>query len=301
MNLPDYPFTSKYSTVNGNRMHYIDEGEASAEPIVMLHGNPSWSFYFRQPVLALSSQYRCIVPDHIGMGMSDKPGTDDYSFTLTDRVDDVETFLEQLQVRDNITLVLHDWGGMIGMAYACRHPHRIKRLIILNSAAFHLPDKLSLPWQLSLARTPLLGPFLILGLNAFCLGAAGSGVVRRPMMPAVRAAYLAPYDSWTRRIPVLRFVQDIPLHRDHPSYAAVSAVEEGLQQFKNTPMLLCWGLQDFVFHAGFLEHWIRYFPDAEISRFKDAGHYVLEDAGDEIILLIKQFLDQHPLETEPGH
>ena len=118
----------------------------------MVHGNPSWSFYYRNLVLALRDRYRCIVPDHIGCGLSDKPGDDRYDYTLSRRVDDLERLLEHLGITENITLVVHDWGGMIGMAYAVRHPERIKRLVILNTGAFHLPKSKPFPLGLRICR-----------------------------------------------------------------------------------------------------------------------------------------------------
>ncbi|WP_279384383.1 alpha/beta fold hydrolase [Geotalea toluenoxydans] len=119
-----YPFTGNYLDLNGLAYHYLDEG--SGDPVVMVHGNPSWSFYYRNLVLALRDRYRCIVPDHMGCGFSDKPDDDRYDYTLPRRVDDLERLLDHLQLSKNVTLVVHDWGGMIGMAYAVRHPERIK-------------------------------------------------------------------------------------------------------------------------------------------------------------------------------
>src|SRR6516165_91136 len=141
-----YPFESHYFDSNGLRLHYLDEGRG--DPIVMLHGNPTWSFYFRNLVLALRGRHHCIVPDHIGCGLSDKPTAEQYDFSLKSRIDDLEQLLEHLNLRDNVTLVLHDWGGMIGMGYAVRHPERIRRLIVLNTAAFHKPAAKRLPWGL---------------------------------------------------------------------------------------------------------------------------------------------------------
>jgi haloalkane dehalogenase len=294
MNFTEYPYTPHVMPINGLSMHYLDEGPATAEPIIMVHGNPSWSYFFRKPVHALREHYRCIVPDHIGMGLSAKPRDGQYNHTLLQRIDDLEALLEALDIRENITLVLHDWGGMIGMGYACRHPARIKRLVLLNTAAFHLPKALSLPWQLKLARTRLIGAFLVQGCNAFCRGAITLGVVRRPVFPAVKHAYLAPYDSWHNRLAVLRFIHDIPLEPDDAAYTVVTGIENGLAQFRQLPVLICWGMKDFVFTEGFLKAWEDRFPDAEINRFAEAGHYLLEDAGDETILLIRQFLDRHP-------
>src|SRR5436305_2156201 len=127
----------------GLRLHYLDEGDG--EPVVMVHGNPTWSFYYRHLVEALSPSHRVIVPDHIGCGLSDKPDDSRYAYTLASRVDDLEALLEHLGIVKDITLVVHDWGGMIGMVYATRHPKRIRRLVVLNTAGFHLPQAKRFP------------------------------------------------------------------------------------------------------------------------------------------------------------
>ncbi len=282
-----FPFQGRYFDRDGLRLHYLDEG--AGRPIVMVHGNPTWSFYYRNLVLALRDTNRCIVPDHIGCGRSDKPDDSRYSYKLTQRVDDLERLLDHLGIQSDVTLVLHDWGGMIGMAYATRHPERIARLVALNTAAFHKPEGKRLPWSIWLCRNTPLGPLLIRGLNAFSRGAVRHCVVR-PMTPEVRAGYLAPYDSWANRIGVLRFVQDIPLRPGDPSYEPVSLVEEHLDRLAQVPMLICWGMHDFVFDEVYLAEWQRRFPRAEVHRFADAGHYVLEDAGDAIADLVRQFV-----------
>ena len=285
---PLYPFKSNYFDLGGIRMHYLDEG--SGEPAVMLHGNPTWSFYYRNLVTALGGSNRCIVPDHIGCGFSDKPADARYEYSLRHRAEDVEALLDLLGVRENINLIVHDWGGMIGMVYATRHPERIKRLVILNTAGFRLPPGKKLPWSLWWCRSTPLGPLLVRGLNAFARGAARYSVTRRPMSEATRAGYLAPYDSWSNRLAVLRFVQDIPLHPGDRSYDLVAEVENKLDRLKDIPMLICWGAKDFVFDEHFLVEWTRRFPKAEVHRFGDAGHYVLEDAGEEIMPLVQRFL-----------
>jgi haloalkane dehalogenase len=213
---------------------------------------------------------------------------------LDQRVQDLERLLDHLNIKKNITFVLHDWGGMIGMAYAIRHPGRICRLIVFNTAAFHLPKDKTFPWPLRVCRDTPVGTLLVRGLNVFSLAAAAFCCRRRPLPRAVRKAYLAPYNSWHNRIAVLRFVQDIPLNPGDPSYGAVSAVEAGLDRLKDTPMLVCWGLRDFVFDKHFLAQWLRYFPNAEFHAFAKAGHYVLEDACEEIIPLVDTFLKKHP-------
>jgi haloalkane dehalogenase len=282
-----YPFASHFHDVPGARLHYLDEGQG--EPVVMLHGNPTWSFYYRELVRGLRDAYRCVVPDHVGCGLSDKPDDAAYDYTLRRRVEDLASLLDGLGLRERLTLVLHDWGGLIGMAWAQRFPERVGRLVILNTAAF-LPAGKRLPWQLRLARS-WLGPLLVRGLNLFVRGAVRSCVVR-PLPPEVRAAYLAPYDSWQHRIAVLRFVQDIPLRPGDRGYDVLAAVEAGLTRFRDVPTLICWGERDFVFGGDFLRGWTERLPRAEVHAFPDAGHWVLEDAGERIVPLVRDFLQR---------
>jgi len=291
-----YPFKSHFLDIKGLKYHYLDEG--TGYPVVMVHGNPSWSFYYRNLVNTLKSEYRTIVPDHIGCGLSDKPGDDRYHYTLGSRVDDLEALLEHLGIRENITLVVHDWGGMIGMAYASRHPQRIKRLVVMNTAAFHLPSAKRFPAALWLGRNTGLGAFLIRGFNAFSGVAARICCKRNPLSRELRKAYTEPYNSWANRIATARFVQDIPLKPEDASYAIVQDVQDGLQRFAKTPLLICWGVQDFVFSTEFLDEWLRRLPHAEHHRFEDCGHYILEDAKEEVIPLITDFLVRHPIEVK---
>jgi cis-3-alkyl-4-acyloxetan-2-one decarboxylase len=283
-----YPFASHHYDRDGIRLHYLDEG--SGDPVVMLHGNPTWGYYYRNLVGALRGRFRCIVPDHIGCGFSDKPQPPRYDYSLGSRIDDLTDLLVHLNVRENVTLVVHDWGGMIGMAWAARHVDAVKRLVILNSAAFHLPKAKRFPFRLWLGRNTRLGGWLIRSRNLFCRHAADVGVKRKPLPPDVREWYLMPYDSWENRVAVLRFVQTIPLKAGDPGYEIVSNVEAALPKFADKPALICWGMKDFVFDRHFLEEWDRRLPRAEVHRFADCGHYILEDAADEVIPLIERFL-----------
>jgi len=286
----EYPFEGKRLDLEGLDYHYLDEG--SGAPVVMVHGNPSWSFYYRNLVLSLRDRYRCIVPDHIGCGFSDKPGDDRYDYTLSRRVDDLERLLEHLEIRENITLVVHDWGGMIGMGFAVRHPERISRLVILNTGAFHLPKDKPFPPGLHICRDTLFGTLLVRGFNSFSVGASRVGCKRNPMNPELRALYQLPYDSWKNRIATLRFVQDIPLAPGDPGYDLVSSISNGIGQFRHLPMLICWGELDFVFDRHFLDEWQLRFPQAEVHSYPDCGHYILEDAKEEVVPLISGFLDR---------
>lgn len=288
-----YPFKSHFLQIQGLRLHYLDEGVG--DPLVMLHGNPTWSYFFRNVVEAVRANYRAIVPDHIGCGLSDKPDDDHYHYTLSRRVDDLEALLDHLNLKENLTLIVHDWGGMIGLAFACRHPKRVRRLVILNTAGFLLPAEKAFPWAIWPFRKTPLGAILVRGFNVFCRGAARWCVARRPLEPTVRTKYLAPYNSWKNRIAVLRFVQDVPIEPTDPTYPLVRDVGAKLKEICQVPTLIAWGMRDFVFDRGFLAEWQKRVPNAEYHFFPTAGHYLLEDAGPEVIKSITDFLSRHPL------
>ena len=271
-------------------MHYLDEGPRDAPPVLMLHGNPTWSFYYRNLVLALRQHNRCIVPDHIGCGLSDKPDPEIYDYRLASRVSDLESLLTHLSLQQAVTLVIHDWGGMIGMAWAVRHPERVGRLVVLNTAAFPLPVEKRLPFALALVRNTRLGAWLVLRCNAFALGAARIGF-KRPVSKEIRKAYAAPYDSPANRVATLRFVQDIPLAENDPGFDILRNTAEHLHLLKSSPCLIAWGERDFVFDQAFLRKWLQIFPGAEVHRFADCGHYVLEDGGAALIGTIRKFIE----------
>jgi haloalkane dehalogenase len=295
LNLPDlftaeYPFRSNFLDRDGLKYHYLDEG--AGPPVVMVHGNPSWSFYYRNLVKTLSASHRCIVPDHIGCGLSDKPGDDRYDYTLANRVADLERLLDSLALQEKITLVVHDWGGMIGMSWAARHPDRIARLVILNTAAFPLPAAKPFPLALRICRDTFIGTLLVRGLNAFAVGAARVGCKINPLSPGLRRLYCLPYDSWANRIATLRFVQDIPLQVGDRGYDIVSSTAAALDRFRSLPTLILWGEQDFVFDRHFLAEWQRRFPEAEVHSWKEGGHYILEDVKAEACRLIESFIER---------
>jgi haloalkane dehalogenase len=287
----EYPFASRWLDLGGVRMHYLDEGPPDGPPVLMLHGNPTWSFYYRRLVAALRDRFRVIVPDHVGMGLSDKPADRDYHYTLSQRVRDTEQLLQRVADSRPLTLVVHDWGGMIGLALAAKNPSRIARLVVFNSAAFRMLPGKRLPWQLRVFRARLVGPLLVQGANAFCRGALARCVAHAPLSADVRRGYLAPYDSWSHRRAVLRFVQDIPLSAGDPAYELVRETESRLSGIA-CPTFIGWGMRDFVFDADYLAAWEARFPSAEVHRFADAGHYVLEDAAAELVPLVRRFLER---------
>lgn len=282
-----YPFAPKsFQTPGRARMSFLDEGPRSDEAVLMLHGNPTWSFYFRELVQALAPSMRCVVPDHIGMGLSEKPANYDYS--LATRIADVEALVASLKLK-RVHLVVHDWGGAIGFGFAAKHPAMIGRLVILNTAAFRSPH---IPGRIALCRAPLIGPLLVRGFNGFAWPATWMSMHRRALTADEKHAFLFPYDSWANRVAVSEFVRDIPLAPTDRSWAALTAVEEGLAQFRDRPATILWGGRDFCFNDLFLARWREIFPQASVTRFADAGHYVLEDARDEVVPPAVRFLTQ---------
>ena len=283
-----YPFRSHYLTLSGWKYHYVDEG--SGDPLVMLHGNPTWSFYYRALLGAFSPTHRVVAPDHMGCGLSDKPPT--YSYTLAQHINNLEALLDTLKL-ERLTLFLHDWGGPIGMGYALRHPERVKRFVVFNTAAFPVSR---IPLRINVCKLPGFGALAVRGLNAFAgLAPAMACAKRERMTQAVKAGYLAPYDSYAHRVAILRFVQDIPMRPSHPTYQLLAEIGRGLALFEGHPMLIIWGAQDWCFTTDFLKEWQARFPKAEVRLVPDAGHYVVEDAHERIIPWVREFLAKHPV------
>ncbi len=290
-----YPFASHWLEIAGHRMHFLDEGPVNgstrdAPVVLMVHGNPTWSFYYRNLVLALRDRYRCIVPDHIGCGLSDKPGDARYPYTLARRISDLGALMEHLQPKTPVHLIVHDWGGMIGLGWAAGQPDQIAALVITNTAAFPMPKEKKFPAALWLVRSTALGALLVRGLNAFS-GLAARVAFKKPVSTEVRKGYTGPYNSWANRIATLRFVQDIPLKPADTAWDIVASTEARLPEFADHPCLLVWGEKDFVFDLHFLHKWQRIFPHAKVLSYPDCGHYILEDAGPALTQAISDFLD----------
>src|ERR1035437_7397809 len=185
-----YPFKpTAFITPRGARMNYVDHGPRRDDAVLLLHGNPTWSFYYRDLVRDLAAAgLRCIAPDHVGMGLSEKPP--DYDYTLATRIADLEALVGALGLK-RVHLVVHDWGGAIGFGFAARHPDLIGRVVILNSAAFPANH---IPMRIALCSIPLLGPLIVRGCNGFAGPATSMAMRRRILMPDEKRGYLFPYD-----------------------------------------------------------------------------------------------------------
>lgn len=279
---PDYPFQSHFHTIGSHKLHYVDEGEGPA--IVMVHGNPTWSFYYRRLISLLSPTHRVIAIDHLGCGLSDKP--QEYNYCLQNHIDNLSSLLQHLHIY-KYSLVVHDWGGAIGIGAASQNPDALEKIVVLNTAAFR---SLRIPFRIRICGWPVIGQLLVRGFNGFA-GPAVFMSVTRKMRKEVADSYVAPYNSWKNRVAVAAFVKDIPLSESHPSYTSLLHVEQGLEKFQRDklPMMICWGGKDFCFNDHFYDEWCSRFPDAETHYFPNSGHYVLEDSFDEIAPLAKKF------------
>lgn len=280
-----YPFKANFITIRSHQYHYLNEGTGS--PIVMVHGNPTWSFFYRNLIKQLSGNHQVVVPDHMGCGLSDKP--QNYMYRLDSHIDNLEYLIQTLKL-ENITLIVHDWGGAIGMGFAMRHSNLIKRLVILNSAAFSFSF---LPLRIAVCRIPVLNDFLVRKANIFVKAAQHMTTVN-PMPELVKYGYRMPYDNYANRIAILRFIEDIPMSPDDPSFEPLLEIEHGLWMFRGLPIALIWGMQDWCFSPKVLERWKYYYPEAEVYEMKQAGHFLLEDANDEINAIISDFLVRYP-------
>jgi haloalkane dehalogenase len=260
----------------------------------MIHGNPTWSFYYRHLIKELSKEYRTIAVDHLGCGLSDKPGIDRYDFQLKSRVEDLEALIDRLSLDKKITLIVHDWGGMIGICYALKHPERIGRLVITNTSAFFPPGK-GIPIRLWIMR--YVTPFAKIGTLAFNLfsWAALYMAPKKPLSDVVKKGLTAPYNTWNNRMATYRFVQDIPLKPEDPSYDMVKYADDHVAELASIPMTILWGKHDFIFTLEYFNEWKRRFPKAPTRLFTEAGHYLLEDEPEKVCEAIQNFIKGNPL------
>ncbi len=280
-----FPYTPHFRRFRGALGAYIDEGPRDAPVLLCVHGNPTWSFFYRRLVAEFSGSMRVVVPDHIGMGLSEKPK--DFDYRLDTRIAALEDLSEALQL-DNIHLVAHDWGGAIGLGFAGRHAEEMRSLTLSNTAAF---PGLPAHALIRIARMP--------GMNAFLMGRLGlferitvKRACENPLSDQAKAAYLAPFPSPEQRVAVRAFVRDIPLKPSHVSYPALLAVEAGLQNLQDLPALLLWGEKDWVFTPAFREQFEARLPCATSVPLEDVGHLLWEDQPEVCLEHLREFLVQ---------
>ncbi len=271
-------------------MHFVDEGVG--DPLVLLHGDPTWGYLYRKFIPILSKHGRCIVPDHMGMGKSGM-SRELYPFRLKHHIANLEGLLLHLDLHD-ITLVLHDWGGPVGFGVATRHPERIKRLVLMNTWAFAQWPGGPLPKLLELIRSDR-GEKFVLEKNGY-LDSALLGTAHHPenLTQAVMNAYRAPFPTPESRGALLCWSRDIPMSEHDFSFAEMRLIEDGLMQFERLPTLLLWGMRDPVLRESVLRVWQQKFPHAYTREIEDASHFLQEDTPEKILGYIEEFLEANP-------
>ncbi|MCC7083675.1 MAG: alpha/beta fold hydrolase [Pirellulales bacterium] len=298
-----YPFASNWCDRPGGRVHFLDERPAGGqgEALLFVHGNPTWSFHWRRIISALRDRYRCIAPDHLGCGLSDKPMR---LLRLDEHIENLVALVQELRV-ERLTLVAQDWGGAIGLGAMLRMPERLQRIVLFNTGAF---SPRYIPWRIRACRVPVIGRLAVQGANLFSRAALRMTLAQtKKLAPAVAAGYLAPYNSWANRTAVYGFVHDIPTPRSRvaprrecesrrdafvncDTAATLAQIESGLPSFADRPACLIWGMRDWCFRPDCLDRFLAAWPNAEAHRLADIGHWVVEDAPAESLAIVEGFL-----------
>jgi haloalkane dehalogenase len=276
----EYPFKHRYFETPAGSMHYVDEGKG--EPIVFVHGNPSWSFLYRKLISSLSDKYRCIAPDHIGFGMSDKPPG--WSYLPEDHAKNLERLLDHLQLQ-NTTLILNDWGGPIGLSYAIAHPEKVTNIILTNTWLWPV----NRDWHYVMFSSVMggyIGKWLIRKFNFFAnVMLKTSFGIKSRLTPEIHMHYLKPLEKVNERIGCWIFPGRII-----GSTEWLKSLWEKRAILKEKNILIAWGLKDIAFREKELNVWIQSFPDSHVIRYHDTGHFVAEEMGDDLAVRIENFL-----------
>ncbi|MEX2252740.1 MAG: alpha/beta fold hydrolase [Thermoleophilaceae bacterium] len=280
-----FPYESRYLEAPGGRIAYVDEGPRDSAPLLMLHGNGTWSYMYRRPIATLSDRgHRCVALDHMGFGRSHKP-RHLHEYTLDAHIANTVHALDALDLRD-VTLAVHDWGGPIGLGAALERRERVRALVVMNSWAWELPS--FLPPFVREFRTGGLGEILALGGNLLVECIPG-GMASRDTDPVMMDAYRAPFPDYWSRLGMLAFQRDIPITERDGSAPRMAEIHAALPTLE-LPLLLVWGMRDPVFRPVFLTQWRELFADARAVELDDAAHYLVEDQPDAVTGAIGEFL-----------
>jgi len=296
-----WPYEPRWFETDAGRIHYIDEGDRAGRPIVMVHGNPTWGYLYRNfvdPMVAAG--HRVIVPDHLGFGLSEKPSNPDV-LHVPDHAARLDALLESLDLQGAV-VVCQDWGGPISLHWATQHPERVAGLFILNTFAHAidpatLPEgsnEVPLPLPLRLFRTPGVGEVMVKGLDMFKRAFLFRQGVTKPerLTSEIKRAYTSVHSGWSERTGILVFPRDIPVRPGGPVDQLNAATEAGLEtHFRGKPAHICWAMKDPAFLPEYLDTlWLKTLPDAGVTRLPDAGHYLQEDAHELIVPELERFV-----------
>ncbi len=263
-----YPFEHRFVDLgNGVEMHYVDEGEG--ETLLMLHGNPTWSFLYRKMISRLRGDFRCVAPDYPGFGLTEAPSG--YGFTPGEHSENIELFVDKLGLRD-VTLILQDWGGPVGLGLAVRRPELVKRLVLGNTFAWRLTSGRDRAFS-ALMGGPI-GRTMAYLFNGVARFFFMRGLVRRPDREVLEM-YLAPFRRRADRKQTSISPRELTTAVDY-----LDSVEEGLERIGDRPTLLTWGVKDFAFQEEARQRFEKAFPEHK-TVLLDASHFWQEDAGEE--------------------
>ena len=287
-----YPFPSQFIELAGGvKMHYVEtgaknvNGSANRQTVLCVHGNPTWSFTYRRVLAELGSHVRVVAVDHVGCGLSDKPQK--YRYSLDQHIANLVQLIIQLDLR-HVTLLVHDWGGAIGLGAGLQVLERIEGATILNTAAF---PPAYIPVRIAACRIPVIGNWAMRQLNVFALAALKMTLHRLPKLDAkVAAGLIAPYSNWDNRVAIARFVQDIPRTPADPTWRLLADIEQQLARYGTRPIKLLWGMQDWCFRPECLHRFQQLLPHARTQELSDVGHYVMEEAADEVLAAVRSQL-----------
>lgn len=280
----EYPFESHYFQTSAGKLHYVDEGEG--QPVVMVHGNPAWSFLYRKLIKQLSPHYRCIAPDHIGFGLSDKPA--DWSYLPEDHAKNLAALIDNLALK-NVTLVVQDWGGPIALNYAVTHPANVTRLVVMNTWAW-----------------PVNHDFHYVSFSAFMGGPIGRLLIKRRNFFAgtfMRAAFGD--KSKLTKLAHRHYLRSLPTAADRkgcyvfPKQIVASTpwlaqLWSKIAILKDKPTLFVWGMKDVAFREKELLRWQDALPNSHTVRLPTVGHFIPEEAPEELGQAVSAFLAKPP-------
>ena len=276
-----YPFTSRAVQLAAGRMHYVDEGRG--ETLLFVHGTPTWSFEFRHLIAALSDRYRCIAPDHLGFGLSERPR--DFAYTPEAHAANLAEFVDHLAL-DRVTLIVHDFGGPIGMPLALRDRSPVEKVAILNSWCWPFADNKDAVRKARLAGSGVgrwLYKYANASLRLIMPSAYGD---RRKLTPAIHRQYLSVFEDRSARVLVLHALAKALLD-SHDFFASLWRDAERLRRF---PTLIVWGLKDSAFPPYHLERWRGLLPAAKVAVLENAGHWPHEEDHARVLNEIRAFL-----------
>jgi pimeloyl-ACP methyl ester carboxylesterase len=274
-----YPFQSKYCRVDGNNMHYVDEGKGEA--ILFVHGTPTWSFDYRHLIKGMRQNYRCVAVDHIGFGLSDKPS--DYSYTVSTHIHNIEQFIISRDLR-NFTLVVHDFGAVIGIGAALRHPERVKRLVILNSWLWNCEAQADFIKLRKVLKSPLL-PVLYRYLNFSASVLLPRSFGAKKLSKKLLKQYTGPFARIKEREGPSGFAHSLLKEQE-----LFGAIWNKCQMFQHCPVLLIWGMQDRFLGADYLNQYLQAYPGASVVRLPGCGHFPQEEEHEKVLQACKEFL-----------